>query len=261
MRPVRVRNEKLGNYRPYRFPPVASVYAASTPSKPAQSETNLSGADQLSIQQRMMEGYDDGMKQGYEEGLSRGQQDGYSAGIQSGEKEGYRQGLSQGQTEGREIFDASQDIVSSLVNQMNAWLVDSEKAQRETVCELVLKVCKQVLRAELALVPQQIYGLVDETIKAMPERPERVSVLLNPVDLERINTINPDLPSEWHLIGDQSVPMYGCRIQTDQADADVSCESQLDHCMQNIREHLLEDDNGTEAANIIEIPREISANG
>ncbi|ERB62970.1 hypothetical protein N779_23430, partial [Vibrio coralliilyticus OCN008] len=121
------------------------------------------------------------------------------------------------------------------------WQSEREQQQRHIICELVQKVAQQVIRAELTLMPQQILALVDETLEAMPGKTEKVTVHLNPQDLDRITQINAELPKEWKLVANPELPTGGCHLVTDDAEADASCDSRLQACMDNVKEHLLEE--------------------
>ena len=89
--------------------------------------------------------------------------------------------------------------------------------------------------------PQQILALVDETLGAMPGKHETVTVHLNPQDLERITQINADLPASWKLVANPELQTGGCHLVTDDAEADASCDSRLEACMDNVKQHLLEE--------------------
>ncbi|OLQ79152.1 flagellar assembly protein FliH [Photobacterium proteolyticum] len=246
MKTTKVIRLQPGQYRPHRFPPVAEPV----------KETSLTTLDegeswqdnQFELQQRLEEGFQQGLQQGHDEGLRQGLEQGKQQGLLDGQKEGFQQGYKNGEQAGKDIFNAAVRPVNALFDKIAAWQAEKEREQRQFICELVQKVAQQVIRAELTLMPQQILALVDETLEALPGKTEKVVVHLNPQDLERITNINAELPAAWKLVANKDLPVGGCQLVTDHAEADASCDARLEACMENVREHLLDGDNNVETS-------------
>ena len=224
-------------YRIHRFPPLA---------QPMASDDEFAIDDswqesQIDLQQKLEEGFQTGLEQGHEEGLRQGLSQGKQQGLLEGQKEGFQKGFVSGEQSGKQAFLEAAKPVNELYQTLSRWQSEREQQQRHIICELVQKVAQQVIRAELTLMPQQILALVDETLEAMPGKTERVTVHLNPQDLERITQINAELPKEWKLVANPELPTGGCHLVTDDAEADASCDSRLQACMDNVKEHLLEE--------------------
>ncbi|MCE7628602.1 flagellar assembly protein FliH, partial [Vibrio fluvialis] len=45
----------------------------------------------------------------------------------------------------------------------------------------------------------------------------------------------------WKLVANKELPVGGCHLVTDDAEADASCDSRLQACMDNVKQHLLEE--------------------
>jgi flagellar assembly protein FliH len=229
-------NVPPSGYRVHRFPPLA---------QPANIEGDFGleeswNDSQVDIQQRLEEGFQTGLEQGHHEGLEQGLAQGKQQGLLEGQKEGFQKGFVSGeQSVKNTLFEATLPV-NEIYQSLSRWQSEKEQQQRHIICELVQKVAQQVIRAELTLMPQQILALVDETLEAMPGKTEKVVVHLNPQDLERISQINAELPSEWKLVANPDLPSGGCHLVTDDAEADVSCDSRLEACMDNVKEHLLD---------------------
>nr|WP_253822923.1 flagellar assembly protein FliH [Vibrio coralliilyticus] len=196
---------------------------------------------QIDLQQKLEEGFQTGLEQGHEEGLRQGLSQGKQQGLLEGQKEGFQKGFVSGEQSGKQTFLEATKPVNELYQTLSRWQSEREQQQRHIICELVQKVAQQVIRAELTLMPQQILALVDETLEAMPGKTEKVTVHLNPQDLDRITQINAELPKEWKLVANPELPTGGCHLVTDDAEADASCDSRLQACMDNVKEHLLEE--------------------
>ncbi|BBL91754.1 flagellar assembly protein FliH [Vibrio rotiferianus] len=224
-------------YRVHRFPPLA---------QPNLIDENL-GLDnewqdtQVDLQQRLEAGFQQGLQQGHEEGFRQGVEQGQQQGVLEGQKEGFQKGFVSGEQSGKQMFSEAAKPVNELYQALARWQAEKEQQQRHVICELVQKVAQQVIRAELTLMPQQILALVDETLGAMPGKHETVTVHLNPQDLERITQINADLPASWKLVATPELQTGGCHLVTDDAEADASCDSRLEACMDNVKQHLLEE--------------------
>lgn len=225
-------------YRLHRFPPLAQPVNVDDD----LALDNQSWQDaQVDIQQQLEAGFQQGLQQGHEEGLRQGVEQGTQQGLLEGQKEGFQKGFLSGEQSGKQSFLEAAKPVSELFHALSRWQSDKEQQQRHMICELVQKVAQQVIRAELTLMPQQILALVDETLSAMPGKSESVVVHLNPQDLDRITQINADLPAEWKLVANPELPAGGCHLVTEDAEADVSCDSRLQACMDNVKQHLLDE--------------------
>lgn len=224
-------------YRLHRFPPLAQPVAAE-----GEFDATDSWQDaQVELQQRLEEGFQTGLEQGHAEGVNQGLAQGKQQGLLEGQKEGFQQGFVSGEQSGKQAFIEASKPVNELYQTLSRWQTEREQQQRHVICELVQKVAQQVIRAELTLMPQQILALVDETLDGMTGDSGKVVVHLNPQDLERISQINADLPEQWKLVANPELPSGGCHLVTDHAEADVSCDSRLQACMDNVKEHLLDE--------------------
>ena len=258
MKAINVMRLSPGQYRKHRFPPVAEPMQDAMNSAYADDEQGIQDV-RMELQERLENGFQQGIQQGYEEGLNQGIEQGKQQGLLQGQKEGFQQGFVDGERTGKEAFIQAARPVHDLLEKIDNWQKEREREQREHICELVQKVSQRVIRAELTLMPQQILALVEETLDSLPAKTERVVVHLNPQDLERITNINTDLPAAWKLVADDKLPVGGCQLLTDHAEADASCDARLETCMQNVREHLLGDSSAAEqtaAQNIPEVSGE-----
>ena len=169
----------MKHFRSYRFPPLSQFIAAGQRS--ATEDTD--GQWQASVS----EGFEQGQRDGYEVGLVQGQQDGYDA----GRSDGVAQGREEGRNETLVALDRLARPVDAILRDLKKVRADYREAQRKEVVDLVAKVARQVIRAELALQPVQLLALVDETLASMPPTREEIDVFLNPEELKRISELDP----------------------------------------------------------------------
>lgn len=231
-------------YRVHRFPPLAKPVVSGDDPFGVELDASLglqTNNLQADIQQQLEAGFQQGLEQGHQEGFRQGVEQGKQQGLLEGQKEGFQKGYVSGEQSGRQAFADAARPVNELFQALSRWQAEREQQQRHMICELVQKVAQQVIRAELTLMPQQILTLVDETLETLPGKSEKVTVHLNPQDLERISQINADLPASWKLVGNPELPTGGCHLVTEDAEADASCDSRLQACMDNVKQHLLDE--------------------
>ncbi|WP_349744269.1 flagellar assembly protein FliH [Roseateles cavernae] len=212
--------------RPHRFPPLAQLHARREveQSSPAQLQAALA--------------------EGFQEGLSKGYEEGYASGLQAGSEEaqaqGREQGLAQGRREVTERFEHLAAPVDALFSELQALQIELQAAARKEVVELVEKVARQVIRAELTLQPSQLLALVDETLASMPIARDGVEVFLNPEDLRRISELAPERAQAWSLLPDPKLESGECRLHAGGREADAGCRQRLAACMEQVKTQMIE---------------------
>lgn len=212
--------------RPHRFPPLAQLHARREieNSSPAQLQAAL--AD------------------GFQEGLSKGYEEGYASGLQTGSDEaqaaGREQGREQGVREMQERFERAARPVDGLLTALKDLQVELQAAARKEVVDLVEKVARQVIRAELTLQPAQLLALVDETLASMPIARDGIEVYLNAEDLRRITELAPERAQAWTLLPDPALESGECRLHAGGREADAGCRQRLAACMTQVRSQLVE---------------------
>ncbi len=212
--------------RPHRFPPLAQLHA--------RREVEQSSPAQL--QAALAEGFQEGLSKGYEEGYASGLQ----AGSDAAQAQGREQGLAQGRREMAERFEHLAAPVDALFSELKALQIELQAAARKEVVELVEKVARQVIRAELTLQPSQLLALVDETLASMPIARDGVEVFLNPEDLRRISELAPERAQAWSLLPDPKLESGECRLHAGGREADAGCHQRLAACMEQVKAQMIE---------------------
>lgn len=211
--------------RPHRFPPLAQLGA----------RRELAGSSPAQLQEALAQGFQEGLAKGYEEGHASGLQ----SGIEAAQAIGREQGREQGRREMHERFGVLAQPVDALRAELEQLRADYQAALRKEVVDLVEKVARQVIRAELTLQPTQLLALVDETLASMPVRREGVEVLLNPEDLRRLQDLAPDRVQAWTLLPDARLASGECRLLAAGHEADAGCGQRLQACMAQIKAQVL----------------------
>jgi flagellar assembly protein FliH len=221
----------MKQFRPYHFPPLAQFSAApgtAAPSPTAQEDWQGAVAD----------GYRQGQRDGYDAGLEQGRGDGYDA----GHAEGVERGLAEARARAQAELDNLSKPVDALLRALKKLKTEYKNAQRNEVVDLVGKIARQVIRAELALQPVQMLNLVDEALAAMPPTRDDVEVLLNPEELKRIQELDPKRAKKWNLLPDPSLEPGECRVKAGDHEVDAGCQNRLAACMEQVRDGLAASD-------------------
>jgi flagellar assembly protein FliH len=220
----------MKQFRPYHFPPLAQLARASAPGADAQSAAGLDEAWQGAV----ADGYRQGQHDGYGAGLEQGRAEGYPL----GHAEGVVRGIEDGRTQAHAHFDQLARPVDAMLEALDKLKAEYREAQRKEMVELVGKIARQVIRAELALQPVQVLALVDEALSAMPPTRDEVEVCLNPEELKRITELDPQRANKWTLLADPSLEPGECRVKAGDHEVDAGCQGRLAAVMEQVGEQL-----------------------
>jgi flagellar assembly protein FliH len=214
----------MKQFRPYHFPPLAQ-FAAPGP-HPAAADGQW--------QRSVAEGFDQGQRDGYETGMAHGRQDGFEA----GRADGLAQGRDAARAEAAARYDELGRPIDNLLKNLKKLRTDYLVAQRKEVVDLVAKVARQVIRAELALQPVQLLALVDEALASMPPTRDQIEVSLNPEELKRITELDPRRAKRWNLLADPSLDAGECRVKAGDHEVDAGCHHRLAACIEQVSTQL-----------------------
>jgi flagellar assembly protein FliH len=217
----------MKQFRSYHFPPLTQVLAR--PEMPGAG----AGAEQA-WQGALDDGYRQGQSSGYDAGLEQGRAEGY----QLGHAEGVMRGLDEGRAQAEDHFEQLSRPVDAILAGLKKLESDLRTAQRKEVVELVGKIARQVIRAELALQPVQLLALVDEALATMPPSRDEVEVFLNPEELKRITELDPKRARQWTLLADPALGPGECRIKAGDHEVDAGCQGRLAAVMDQVSEQL-----------------------
>lgn len=220
----------MKQFRPYHFPPLAQFVAASGSSSPSASSANA----EADWQGAMADGFRQGQQDGYDVGVEQGRSEGYDA----GHAEGLARGIEEGRQQALAELEAMAKPVDAMLRGLKKLKTEYKNAQRKEVVDLVGKIARQVIRAELALQPVQMLALVDEALSAMPPTRDEVEVMLNPEEMKRIQELDPKRAKKWNLLADPALEPGECRVRAGDHEVDAGCQGRLAACMEQVREGL-----------------------
>jgi flagellar assembly protein FliH len=224
----------MKQFRPYHFPPLAQVRVYVPGDASASAEEAWQGA--------VADGYRQGQRDGYDAGLEQGRAEGFPL----GHAEGLVSGTEEGRTRAQAHFEELAQPVDALLHGLKKLQKDFREAQRKEVVDLVGKIARQVIRAELALQPVQLLALVEEALAAMPPTREQIEVSLNPEELKRITELDPKRAGKWTLLSDPRLGPGECRVKAGDYEVDAGCQGRLAAVLDQVSEQLADAAEGSE---------------
>jgi len=224
----------MKQFRPYHFPPLAQFIAAGVAKRAQSSSSSSTTTPDEEWQSAIADGYRQGQREGYEVGLDEGRNDGYDA----GHAEGVERGVAEGRQQALAELEQMAKPVDAMLRSLKKLKTEFRNAQRKEVVDLVGKIARQVIRAELALQPVQMLNLVDEALAAMPPTRDEVEVFMNPEELKRIQELDPKRAKKWNLMADPTLDLGECRVRAGDHEVDAGCQGRLAACMAQVRDSL-----------------------
>ncbi|RMH33107.1 MAG: flagellar assembly protein FliH [Gammaproteobacteria bacterium] len=146
------------------------------------------------------------------------------AGRQEGYQAGFAEGLAKGEQEVRALIERWQAYIDHLA----APLAEIDEALETALLELVVAVSKQIVRRELRTSPEQILGLLRESIALLPATSGEIRIQVHPEDAQIIKKqFGENLPSQWVLVESPSISVGGCVIETATSRVDATIEARI----------------------------------
>lgn len=231
-----------------KTPPSRSVHRYHFPTLPAQGilpeEQPYDSPQQVAARyQALMEegreaGFAEGLRHGLEQGQQQGQQLGQERGFKVGLQEGLEAGSQQAYAECKPRLDEALFKADQLYHALDAALQETLTKQQESLCQLVSQVCRQVLRAELALKPTQILPLIEESLALLPKPQGAIAIRLDPATLVLLKEFAAEAVARWELQPDPRLSPGSFHIQTGLAEAESLLDERVELCVDQLRRQL-----------------------
>jgi flagellar assembly protein FliH len=149
---------------------------------------------------------------------------------------GYAEGHAAGVTAATQEQQAAQSEIDRRVQHLGSILefmakpiaeVD-DQVQRQ-LAMLAGAIARQVVRREIKLQPDDIIGVIRDTVSLLPVTAREVRVHLNPEDAKLVNSRLAEVTSEraWSITEDPILPRGGCRVTSENSSIDAQVEQRL----------------------------------
>jgi len=149
---------------------------------------------------------------------------------------GYADGHEAGLAAARQAQQSAQTEVDRRVQQLGSILdflarpiahVD-DQVQRQLAL-LAGAIARQVVRREIRLQPDDVIGVIRDTVGLLPVTAREVRVHLNPEDATLVRSRLAEVASEraWSMTEDPILPRGGCRVTSENSTIDAQVEQRL----------------------------------
>ncbi len=151
----------------------------------------------------------------------------------SGYKEGYAEGFKKGSEDADQSFQAIKSQFIALMNGLTNPSNELMNQIEEELLELVICLSKSVIKKEVSQDSSELLNIIKDAKKIVPSHEMKVSVYLNPLDVDLIKQkfSSDSSVATWNLIADEGMLQGGCRISTSSVQIDGSIESRLSAVM------------------------------
>ena len=149
--------------------------------------------------------------------------------FRQGLKQGHAEGYASGRTKGLQEAEALAKRLAGVLEQLGEPLADVDAGVVEAVSDLALLIARHVVRRELHTTPDEVVGVVRESLQHLPVSPRLARIRLHPEDVPLVEAALAPRDGErlWRLHGDPTLTRGGCVVETDVSRVDATVEARL----------------------------------
>ncbi len=159
--------------------------------------------------------------------------------LEEARERGHAEGFAAGQQEGREHLEP---VIAAMIESLGGIEQQRDEvsaAVEEAAVELALKIAEQILAGQLEAEPAVVVDIVRGALRRLVDR-ERVTVLVNPDDLELLREMTPTLVAELGGIehcevqAERRVARGGAIVRTAEGEIDATIQTKLDRVRETL---------------------------
>jgi flagellar assembly protein FliH len=155
-----------------------------------------------------------------------GREDGYREGFARGEQEGLVQGRAEGVAAGRAFIEDAAARLAGMIDGMQQPIAAQDAALRAAMVELVTRIARAVIRAELRLQPENIRVVVEQALAALPLGAAAVRVFVAPSDVELLADLG-GAARTWTVLPDAALEPGDCRVEARESVVDYAVSARF----------------------------------
>ena len=147
--------------------------------------------------------------------------------------EGFAAGRAEGLEQGREQALSAGGALQEAIRGVGEVRDQAAEAVERDAIELALSLAAKVILATLQVRPELVVDVVQGALRRVAGQ-RRISIVVNPADLETVRAALGDLQSQsaaveqWDLQPDARVPAGGALVRTAEGEVDASVQTQLE---------------------------------
>ncbi len=174
-------------------------------------------------------------RDGYDTGLTKGKAEGFTAGKQEGLIAGKNEALAAAAKEMQPKLVELNQLLTTLSHSVN----EEDYKLEKVLFDLVKEIAISIARRELALDPASLMKVIKETIAALPHSRDNIKILLHPSDKAFADQAIAEGGENWRAIADETISKGGCKIITDQSEADATIEHRIEAVLDQVYEQRI----------------------
>jgi flagellar assembly protein FliH len=153
------------------------------------------------------------------------------------------EGFAAGRAEAMSALEPALAALADAVTAVQAEQVAATERLERSAVELAFALAEKVLAGALAVEPERVIESVRGALRGLVER-ERITVLVNPVDLELVVAAMDDLRASLggieHMVveAERRVARGGCVVRTQDGDVDAGVDTKLARAREVIEQEL-----------------------
>jgi flagellar biosynthesis/type III secretory pathway protein FliH len=153
------------------------------------------------------------------------------------------EGYAAGRSEALAALEPALAALAAAVEAVHAEHLEATERQERRAVELGLSLAEKVLAGALAVEPERVVEAVRGALRGLVER-ERITVLVNPLDLElvrgSIEGVRSSLGGIEHCVveAERRVGRGGCVVRTQDGDVDAGVDTKLQRAREVVEHEL-----------------------
>jgi flagellar assembly protein FliH len=160
------------------------------------------------------------------------EQQAYCRGFGDGERKGHEMGEQAGRASAMQKLDSLLTGVQKLIGELGDLHSKTCREVESDLVQLALAVARKIVGRDVSMGPEAVTRIIRQALERV-EHAGRITIKLNPADLELLTEIKPQLLSGLPEAGraafeaDASITRGGCLIETDGGEVDARIERQF----------------------------------
>jgi flagellar assembly protein FliH len=152
----------------------------------------------------------------------------WDKGYAEGREAGLAAALQEQQSAQAEI-DRRVQHLGSILEFMAKPIAEVDDQVQRQLATLAGAIARQVVRRELKMQPDDVIGVIRDTVSLLPVMAREVRVNLNPEDAKLVRSRLAEVSSEraWSITEDPILPRGGCRVTSENSTIDAQVEQRL----------------------------------
>ncbi|MEZ5490674.1 MAG: FliH/SctL family protein [Gammaproteobacteria bacterium] len=144
-------------------------------------------------------------------------------------EEAFREGFDHGKELGLREAQEQLQLVKTLLTALRKPLDDQSQQLTETIVQLAGNIARAVVSRELKTDPEVLMAMVRQTLAALTNREQEVSIHLNPRNAQILRDLisNQDFKQSWQIVDDPHIALEDFKIRCQDSVIDTDLDTRI----------------------------------